>query len=70
MIAARRKYGEALSMVNKALQTPHMVTEDQTLLSVMLLGVYEVFPTCFMDRHDGLGPLCLNYWPRSCCTDD
>ena len=50
-IAARRKYGEALSMVNRALQTPHVVTEDQTLLSVMLLGVYEVcltclFPTC------------------------
>lgn len=41
-IAARRKYGEALSMVNRALQTPQRVTEDQTLLSVMLLGVYEV----------------------------
>jgi hypothetical protein len=41
-IAARRKYGEALSMVNRALQTPEIVTEDQTLLSVMLLGVYEV----------------------------
>ena len=41
-IVARRKYGEALSMVNRALQTPEIVTEDQTLLSVMLLGVYEV----------------------------
>lgn len=41
-IAARRKYGQALSMVNRALQSPQTMTEDQTLLSVMLLGVYEV----------------------------
>lgn len=41
-IVARRKYGEALSVVNKALQTPQLVAEDQTLLSVMLLGLYEV----------------------------
>lgn len=50
-IAARRRYGEALAMVNRALQTPHMITEDQTLLSVMLLGVYEVFLTCQFPRH-------------------
>lgn len=42
-IAARRKYGQALSMVNRALQSPETMTEDQTLLSVMLLGVYEVW---------------------------
>lgn len=46
-VVARQKYGEALSMVNKALQTPHLVAEDQTLLSVILLGLYEVFSSFF-----------------------
>lgn len=39
---AAQQYSEALQMVNKDLQNPKLVMEDETLASVMLLSLFEV----------------------------
>lgn len=66
-IVAKRKYGEALSMVNRALRSPHLAVEDQTLLSVILLGVYEVFISSLFLRNSPLHSNCdarIRHSPR------
>ena len=42
MAAAREKYAAALQLTNLALQDPGSVWTDQTLTSVLLLGIFEV----------------------------
>jgi hypothetical protein len=46
MIAARRKYTSALSLTMAALSKTASATTDQTLITVILLGLYEVM--CFV----------------------
>lgn len=41
MKQAQEHYVAALSMTNKAIQSPTTVTEDSTLISVVMLGMYE-----------------------------
>ena len=38
---AKRKYVSALQLVNDAIQTPHLVSRDATLLAAMLLDLFE-----------------------------
>lgn len=42
MIVARQNYASALHLVNTALRDPIESKTDQTLVAVMLLGMYEV----------------------------
>jgi Fungal specific transcription factor domain len=44
LIRAREEYTKALNYVNKSLQNPATQKSDQTLASILLLGLYEV---CF-----------------------
>jgi len=47
---ARRHYIQAISATNSALQHPRKVREDNTLISVFLLGVFEVRREVFAQR--------------------
>jgi hypothetical protein len=42
MPAAHLKYTSALRLINRALRDPEAAAQDQTLMSVLLLGLYEV----------------------------
>jgi hypothetical protein len=42
LLHARRTYVKALSLTNAALRNPIEAKTDTTLMSVMLLGLYEV----------------------------
>lgn len=42
LIAARRQYTLALSLTNAALRDPYKACEDGTLVSILLLGLFEV----------------------------
>jgi hypothetical protein len=42
MLMAQAQYGRAVLAVNKAIQDPELVREDETLASVLLLAFYEV----------------------------
>ena len=44
MVAASQGYAGALRAINSSIQNPSSATTDQTLIAVMLLGVFEV---CF-----------------------
>ncbi len=41
MMRASREYSKVLGKINKAISDPIQAKEDQTLLIVMLLGLYE-----------------------------
>jgi hypothetical protein len=41
LLAARKKYGRALSLTNKALRSAESATKDTTLLTVLLLDLFE-----------------------------
>lgn len=41
MLRANTKYAEALKSINASLRDPVLAKDDQTLLVVMLLGLYE-----------------------------
>lgn len=42
LMAAHAKYAKALSAINSKLQKPKDAVSDQVLVTVLLLGVYEV----------------------------
>jgi len=42
MEAARKSYGTALHLINRALQSPAEAMEDKTMLSVLILGLFEL----------------------------
>jgi hypothetical protein len=42
LVRAGQEYSKALNLVNKSLQNPTMAKSDQTLASILLLGLYEV----------------------------
>ena len=43
MVTARQRYAGALRAINSSIQNPSSATTDQTLIAVMLLGVFEVY---------------------------
>ena len=45
MVAASQQYAGALRAINSSIQNSSSATTDQTLLAVMLLGVFEVYFT-------------------------
>lgn len=45
---ARKKYVEAIALVNEALSTPHLAVLDSTLQAVLLLDLYEKVVKCGM----------------------
>ena len=45
MIAASQRYAGALRAINSSIQNSLSATTDQTLIAVMLLGVFEVYST-------------------------
>ena len=47
MCEARAKYGEALNQLNLALRDPVAVKQDDTLMTVLLLGMVEVSSLAF-----------------------
>lgn len=42
---ARQLFGKALLMVHRAIEDPEESTKDDTLMAVLLLGLYEVSPS-------------------------
>lgn len=46
MKKARQEYVKALQLTNKALKSPTDVKKDSTLLSIMVLGIYEMVTGC------------------------
>jgi hypothetical protein len=41
MVKANTEYAKALGLINSALRSPSKAKEDQTLMIVLLLGMYE-----------------------------
>ena len=48
MIAAGRKYATVLRTINASIQDPKEASTDQTLIAVILLGMFEVFQAMMM----------------------
>ena len=51
MVAASQQYAGALRAINSSIQSSSLATTDQTLIAVMLLGVFEVYPTLKAHLH-------------------
>ena len=51
MVAASQRYAGALRAINSSIQNSSSATTDQTLIAVMLLGVFEVYFTLKAHLH-------------------
>ena len=51
MVAASQRYAGALRAINSAIQNSSSATTDQTLIAVILLGVFEVYLTLKAHLH-------------------
>ena len=51
MVAASQRYAGALRAINSSIQNSSSATTDQTLVAVMLLGVFEVYITLKVHLH-------------------